>query len=85
MTGCLGCCHIESAPHKLRTGRTCCQSCPMKAEEEAAIARHVENLHRANGRDGRRYYLERVRVAEGDLVARDVESQYLIEWKAKQK
>jgi hypothetical protein len=84
MSGCLGCCHIETAPHTLRNGRVCCQSCPMKAEEAAAIVRHVENLHRAHGRDGRRDYLERVRAAEGGLVARDVESQYLVEWRARQ-
>lgn len=81
---CLGCLHIETAPHTLRTGRVVCIGCPAVTEEEGAIIRHADNLDRCSGRDGRRFYLDRVRSHEGEAVATAVESEYLKLWKARQ-
>lgn len=82
--GCLGCNHIETAPHTLRTGRVVCIGCKLRTEEDAAVLRHVENLHRCQGVQSRRHYLERVHANEGEKVRIAVESQFLVEWKAKQ-
>lgn len=82
---CLGCNHIETAPHTLRTGRVVCIGCPARTEEDGAILRHVDNLDRAHGRDGRKMYLERVRSMEGQAIAVAVESEYLRVWKERQK
>lgn len=84
MADCAGCNLIETLTYRLMSGRVVCDTCPRANEERGAIERHVDNLDRANGRDGRNAYMDRVRAAEGKEIAIAVESEYLRRWKARQ-
>ena len=84
MNDCGGCLHVEHVPHTLRNGRVVCIGCLMKTEEDGSILRHVDNLHRCNGVQARRHYIERVHAAEGEKVRLAVETEFLVQWKKAQ-